>query len=220
MCSVLGVLTGISGVMQYQGQQAAADAQAKAYENQAAMAERNAQNEKRRQEQIADNYAAQDRKLQQRQRIHAGQVRAAAGAAGISSESGSPLDILSAGWDAYENDKITSLMNQRNENHDSRVTETNFNSQAASYRAAADNTRSVAQAQGLATILGTATAIYGTGAFDTAPAAANTGTFNNTFFSKAGPNTTAMFSPQSGYSFFTTKTFGKSPIKNIFFPYK
>lgn len=222
MCTVLAGLTALSGFMQYQGQKSAADARAAAYRSQAEMAERNAQIENRKQEQIADNYAIQDRRLRAKERLHQGQVRAAAGAAGISSEGGSPFDIMSAGWDSYEQDKMISLSNQRNENYNSRVAQTNFENRAASYRAAADNTRRVARVQGLSTILGTATAIAGTGAFDRAGSSASTftGTPGGSFSTPLAGNTTATFTTGNDYSFAPTKLYGKTLMPKTYFPYK
>jgi hypothetical protein len=219
MCSVLAGLTALSGYMQYQGQKSAADAQVAAYKSQAAMAERNAQIENRKQEQIADNYAIQDRRLRAKERLHQGQVRAAAGAAGIDSAGGSPLDIMSAGWDAYEQDKMISLSNQRNENFNSRVAQTDLENRAASYRAAADNTKRVARMQGLATILGTATAIAGTGAFDSLGSKAGS-SVSGTYSTPLAGNTTATFTAGQGYSFAPTNLYGKTLMPKTYFPYK
>lgn len=226
MCTVLAGLTALSGYMQYQGQKSAADAQAAAYRSQAEMAERNAQIENRKQEQIADNYAIQDRKLRDKAKLHQAQVRAAAGAAGIGSEGGSPFDILSGSWDAYQQDKLISLSNQRNENYNSRVNQTNFENQAASYRAAADNTKRVARMQGLATILGTATAIAGSGAFDkvgggsSASASSFSGTPGGSFSTPLAGNTTATFTAGQGYSFAPTNLYGKTLMPKNYFPFK
>ena len=161
MCSIMAGLTALSGIVQYQAQQDAADAQAKAYEAQARAAEQNARIENRKQEQVADNAARETEQLRQRQRLIAAQNRARYGAAGLSGTTGSPLDLLSASYDAYTLDKETALANQRNKNYDLRVSETNFLTEAANNRAAAENTRSAARTQGLMTILGTAASIYG-----------------------------------------------------------
>ena len=164
MCSVLAGLTALGGVMQYQQQQAQADAQAKAYEAQAQQEYQNAKTEGFRQEQIADKYARESEDLRRRNRIIAGQTRAQAGAAGLGM-AGSPLDILEAGNEAYNEDKMTLLSNQRNENYNSRVTQSNYIARGNSYATAAENTRSAAKWQGVATILGTAASIYGMGGF-------------------------------------------------------
>lgn len=225
MCTVLAGLTALSGFMQYQSQKSAADAQAAAYRSQAEMAERNAKIENRKQEQIADNYAIQDRKLRDKAKLQQAQVRAAAGAAGISSAGGSPFDILSGSWDAYQQDKMISLSNQRNENYNSRVNQSNFEYQAASYRAAADNTKRVARMQGLATILGTATAIAGSGAFDKVGGSSSagssfTGTPGGSFSTPLAGNTTATFTTGNGYSFAPTNLYGKTLMPKNYFPFK
>lgn len=190
MCSVLAGLTALGGVMQYQQGQAQADAQAKAYEAQADQARQNAATEGYRQEQIADKYARESEDLKHRQRIIAGQQRAQAGAAGLGL-TGSPLDILSAGYDAYNEDKMTLLANQRNDNYNRRVTQNNYIAQANSYKAAADNTRSAAKVQGMATILGTAASIYGLGGFGGSSSASSAAT--RSVSSQVGPNTTATW---------------------------
>lgn len=205
MCSVLAGITALSGYMQYQSQQAAADAQATAYERQAAAEQRNAEIENRRQEQIADNAARETEQLRSRQRIIAGQNRAQAGAAGLGM-AGSPLDILSAGYDAYMQDRATALSNQRNSNYESRVTESNYLNQAASHRAAASNVRDMAKSQGMATILGTAASIYGMGGFGGGSKAA--GNVGASTTSQVGTNTTASWTANSGYKFFPTNTPG------------
>ncbi len=181
MCSVIAgigaALTLFQGYSNYQAQksaiQAQADsqasylrAQAQADEANAQARERNAQVEARKQEQIADNYGAEQRKLRDRQRIAAGNLRATTGAAGLDF-AGSPLDIASSGQEAYWEDQATLLGNQRNDNYASRVTQSNFINEAAQLRTQSENNRNRAQATlddadrqigalGLTSILGTA----------------------------------------------------------------
>jgi hypothetical protein len=200
------------GVMQYQAQQEQADAQARAYERQAEAEEANARYERRAQEQIADNAARETENLKHRQRLIAGQTRAQAGAAGLSL-SGSPLDILSSGYDAYEQDKETALANQRNANFDKRVSESNFLNAAAGHRASADNVREAAKWQGAATILGTAASIYGNigGSGGSSAGSSSAGSSFNapkSISSSVGTNTTANWTLNSGYTFTPTKTVG------------
>lgn len=204
MCSVLAGLTALSGYMQYQSQQEQADAQAKAYEAQARADEQNARIENRRMEQDADNYAQKSRELQQRRRITEGQQRAQAGAAGIGM-AGSPLDILSSGYDAYTQDQMTLLSNQRNDNYNRRLNETNFLTQAAGHRAAADNVRSVAKTQGMMTILGTAASIYGMGGFG-GGGGSTAGSVAKSTTAPVGTNTTSSWTLQNGYNFMPTNT--------------
>jgi multidrug efflux pump subunit AcrA (membrane-fusion protein) len=204
-------LTALSGIVQYQAQQDAADARAKAYEAQARAAEQNARIENRKQEQVADNAARETEQLRQRQRLIAAQNRARYGAAGLSGTTGSPLDLLSAGYDAYTLDKETALSNQRNKNFDLRVRENNFLTYAANNRAAAENTRSVARTQGLMTILGTSAAIIGnigggssgggSGSASASGSGMSTGYSVPTSVSSNIGHTTANWNLGGGYSF-------------------
>lgn len=160
MCSVMAGLTALGGLFQYRQQQQQANAQASMYRAQAEAAEQNAKIENRKQEQIADNYAAQAEKLRSRRRLTEGSQRAQTGAAGLNF-GGSAMDILSSSNEAYQQDQLTLLSNQRNDNYDSRVAESNYEAQAASSRAAASNVKRAARWQGLSTILGTAASVYG-----------------------------------------------------------
>ena len=160
MCSVIAGLTALGGMMQYRQQQQAANAQAAVYRSQAAAAEQNARIENRKQEQIADNYAQQQRQLRSRQRLAAGQRTAAAGAAGLN-YAGSVADIGRSSLENYRDDALTLLSNQRNDNYSSRVAESNYISQANAANAAAGNVKRAARMQGISTILGTAASVYG-----------------------------------------------------------
>lgn len=160
MCSVIAGLTALSGYTQYRSQQQAANAQAAAYRAQAQAAEQNAKIENRRQEQIADNYAQQQQALRARHRLAEGQTRAAAGAAGLNI-GGSVMDILGSSGEAAQQDQLNLLNNQRNDNYNSRVAESNYINQANAANASAANVKRAARMQGLGTILGTAASIYG-----------------------------------------------------------
>mgnify|MGYP001161764350 FL=1 len=160
MCSVIAGLTALGGIFQYRQQQQQANAQAAMYRAQADAAEQNARIENRKQEQIADNYAAQADKLRSRRRLIEGSQRAQTGAAGLNF-GGSAMDILSSSNDAYLQDQMTLLSNQRNDNYNSRVAESNYEAQAANDRTAASNIKRAAKWQGLSTILGTAASVYG-----------------------------------------------------------
>jgi len=146
MCSVVaaigGLLTGLQGYASYKSQveaaEAQADSQASMYRAQAQAAEHNAKIESKKQEQIADNYGQQQRDLRARHRLNAGQVRAQAGAANLDM-SGSMLDILSSGQEAYDQDKLTLLTNQRNDNYESRAQEMNHRNEAGAARVAIQN---------------------------------------------------------------------------------
>jgi len=170
MCSVMAgigaALSLFQGYTSYQSQkeqiQAQADSQASMYRAQAAAAEHNAKIEAKKQEQIADQYGEEAKRLRARQRLSEGRVRAGAGAAGLDA-SGSIMDILSSGQEAYVSDQMTLLGNQRNENYSSRVQQSNYLNEAGSNRAAATNVLNDASRQISAlrtsTILGTASSM-------------------------------------------------------------
>ncbi len=167
MAGIGAALSLFQGYSNYQSQksaiQAQADSQASMYRAQAQAAEHNAQMEARRQEQIADQYGAEQRKLRDRQRIAAASIRAGAGAAGVDSSTGSPFDIQSSGQEAYWQDQMTLLGNQRNDNYESRVTESNYRTQGKNNRIAAQNVLDDADRQigalKINSILGTATSM-------------------------------------------------------------
>lgn len=160
MCSLVAGLMGASALLGYQQQVKQADNQASALRAQADAEEQNARIEGRKQEQIADNYAQEAKNLRSRQRLAQGAQRAQAGAAGIDF-SGSQQDLLSSSLQTYRDDQATLLANQRNDNYNSRVTQTNYLNAAAQNRAAANNVEDSARGQLLPTLLSTATSIAG-----------------------------------------------------------
>ena len=160
MCSIMAGLTALGGYMGYRQNKQAADAQAAAYNAQAQAAEQNARVEARKQEQIADNYAQEAKNLRARRRLAEGAQRASTGAAGLSF-AGSSMDLLSSSYDAYNQDQLNLLQNQRNDNYASRVAQTNYINQANAARASAANVKSQARNSVFSTILGTAASIYG-----------------------------------------------------------
>lgn len=174
MCSVTAGIIASSllsigtGYVNYQSQKEAIEAQAESqasmYKAQAEAAEHNAKMEAKKQEQIADAYGEKQRDIRRKQRLAEGALRANTGAAGLSM-SGSALDIAASGEEAYEQDKITLLNNQRNDNYNSRVTQSNYEREGKNNRAAAQNVLNDADRQIGAlkwgTILGTASSIAG-----------------------------------------------------------
>ena len=174
MCSVTAGIIASSllsigtGYVNYQSQKEAIEAQAESqasmYKANAQAAEDNARMEAKKQEQIADAYGEKQREIRRKQRLAEGALRANTGAAGLSM-SGSALDIAASGEDAYEHDKITLLNNQRNDNYNSRVTQSNYEREGKNNRAAAQNVLDDADRQIGAlkwgTILGTASSIAG-----------------------------------------------------------
>lgn len=160
MCSLAAGLLGAAGLFGYQQQVQQAEQQSNALKAQAQADERNAQIEGRKQEQMADNYAKDAKDLRNRQRLAQGAQRAQAGSAGIGF-SGSQQDILASSLSAYKDDQQTLLTNQRNDNYNSRVVQTNYLNDAAQKRAEADNVVSSAKAQLIPTLLSTASSIVG-----------------------------------------------------------
>lgn len=197
MCSVVAGLTALSGMMQYRAQKQQADSQASMYRAQADAAERNAQLENRKQEQIADNYAQKSLQLRSRQRLSEGAQRAETGAAGLGF-SGSSMDILSSGLDAYRQDQMNNLYNQRNDNFNSRVTESNYLAQAASARNAASNVQKAAKWQSIGTILGTAASVIGAGAGGGMSGGGKSETSFGDITTDAGHNVTATWKADTG----------------------
>lgn len=160
MCGVAAALTAASALIGYKQSVDAAEQQASAYRAQAEADERNARYENRKQEQIADNYANESRQLRTKARLAQGAQRAQAGAANIDF-SGSQMDLFSSSQQAYQQDQQTLLTNQRNDNFNSRVAESNFINSANAKRAAADNVVSNAKASLVPTLLSTAGSIVG-----------------------------------------------------------
>ncbi len=212
MCSIAAGLMGATALFGYQQQVRQAEDQASAYKAQAEADEQNARIEGRKQEQIADNYANEAKQLRSRQRLAQGAQRAEAGSAGIDF-SGSQMDILSSSLDAYKNDQATLLSNQRNDNYNSRVVQTNYLNDANQKRAAADNVVSSAKGQWLPTLLSTAASIAGmpsNSSSGTSTAATSSGAMGNAT-SVWGQNTVNKYSnfrsgANSGYTFTSSKT--------------
>lgn len=160
MCSLAAGLMGAAGLFGYRQQVQQAEQQSNALKAQAEADERNAQIEGRKQEQMADNYAKDAKDLRNRQKLAQGAQRAQAGSAGIGF-SGSQQDLLASSLSAYKEDQQTLLTNQRNDNYNSRVVQTNYLNDAAQKRAEADNVVSSAKAQLIPTLLSTASSIVG-----------------------------------------------------------
>ena len=203
MCSLTLALAGVTTGLQMAGQYQQSRAQASAYEAQSKAAEQqaeaarlqakyqqqqadaeyqNARIQNRKGEQIAEQYAQQQSKLDAKRRLVAGQQAAQAGASGIVGGIGSGLDIYNAGMDAWNQDTLNLLGNQRNAMYDNYLQEVNLrnagnamvaqsantNLQAKQYDAQAYNLRQQASAAKSAgnwamfgTLLGGAASMYG-----------------------------------------------------------
>lgn len=161
MCSITLALAGLTTGLQMAGQYQQSRAQAAAYEAQAQAANQqaeaarvqaeyqrqnaeaqyqNARIQSRKGEQIAEQYAEQQRQLDEKRRLIAGQNAAQAGASGIAGGLGSSLDIYNAGLEAWEQDSLSLLNNQRNTMYDNYVKEVNLRNAGNSMVAQAANT--------------------------------------------------------------------------------
>ena len=116
MCGVPAMMAAqlAQGIMQYKQVKQEAKAKAAMYQQQAQAAEQNAKISELRQDQIADKYANDQRKLDDRMRLMAGQTAAQAGASNMTL-TGSPLDILISSYGTYQDDSSQLLQNQRND---------------------------------------------------------------------------------------------------------
>ncbi len=216
MCSITAGLMGASALLGYQQQVKQAESQADAYRAQAAANEQNARIEGRKQEQIADNYAQEAKNLRSRQRLAEGAQRAQAGAAGVNF-SGSQMDLLSSGLEAYGADQANLLSNQRNDNYNSRVTQTNYLNAASQNRAAADNVVSSAKGSLIPTLLSTAVSIAGLQGNTASSTVANTASTTSSNFGNATKNWLSdnvgninLNSGKTNYSFNLNNNSGKN----------
>lgn len=174
MCGVVAGLTAaMTGLQmygqrqQYKAQEAAYNAQAQAADANAKIMEQNQRINDRKAENIADAYAYQQSKLDDKRRLVRGQIAAAQGASGLTGV-GSGLDILGASNEAYYQDSMNLLQNQRNDIYSNRIDNWNlenqkigYMNQASAYRSAAANAVQQGRLGMLSTLAGGALSIYG-----------------------------------------------------------
>lgn len=132
------------------------------YKAQAQTAQQNAAIVSKQREQQAEAYAQKQKQLNDRYRLAGGQARAAAGASGLTAD-GSIADILSSSEDAYMQDSLNLLQNQRNDSWNAYVNEVNYRNQANAYNSAAKNAVSAGKQKMFSTIIGGAANIYSKG---------------------------------------------------------
>lgn len=132
------------------------------YKAQAQTAQQNAAIVSKQREQQAEAYAQKQKQLNDRYRLAGGQARAAAGASGLTAD-GSVADILSSSEDAYMQDSLNLLQNQRNDSWNAYVNEVNYRNQANAYNSAAKNAVSAGKQKMFSTIIGGAANIYSKG---------------------------------------------------------
>lgn len=209
MCSITMALTGLMTGMQMASQHQQTKAAVQTAEAQAEAAEQNAKLQNRQGELIAEQYGQKQRELDNRRRLVQGAQRASAGASGIAAGSGSALDMYMATMDAWREDSVNLLENQRETIYDNYIKVGNYNNQASSYRSMADAAKTAGN-WGMA-----GTLLYG--AFSMLPglqgaggkAAATTGTAQTpTAASTYARATDTAFGGLSGY---VPKTVGNVP---------
>lgn len=155
-------LMGVQVASQLMGQRQQYKQQQRMYEAQAQTAQQNAAIISKQREQQAEAYAQKQKQLNDRFRLVRGQARAEAGASGLTAD-GSVADILSSSEDAYKQDSVNLLQNQRNDSWNSYVNEVNYRNQANAYNAAASNARKQGHQKMFATLVGSAANIYSKG---------------------------------------------------------
>lgn len=162
MCGVPAMMAAqlAQGIMQYKQVKQESKAKAAMYQQQALAAEQNAKISELRQDQIADKYANDQRKLDDRMRLMAGQTAAQAGASNMTL-TGSPLDILISSYGTYQDDSNQLLQNQRNDERSELFNQYNYENQVAGYKASAENAKTQGKLAGIATLLSTASSMYG-----------------------------------------------------------
>lgn len=199
MCLSVGMMMGLTA-LQGVSQIAAANQQAKAqqayYDAQAQAAEQNADIQAKKGEQIAEQYAYEQQKLNDRRRLVAGQQAAAFGAAGISGDMGTALDLSDSSFRAYRKDSNQLLSNQRNDQWSNYLGVVNYKNQANAARASAYNVKQQAKQQNIGTILGTAAGIFG--AYKNYGGSGKTGGSSNGGFVYQSPYQNNYTSPYSG----------------------
>ena len=206
MCSLTLALTGLTTGLQVAGQYQQSRAQAAAYEAQAQAAYQNAKIQNKKGEIMAEQYAQQQRDLDARRRLVTGQQTAAAGASGISSTVGSPLDVYTASMEGWGQDTVNLLNNQRNDEWSNYVGEVNYRNQGNAARA---NAKAAKQAGNLAmagTILGAASSMYGM-------RGTNTGSTGGSVYAGPGTGSAAYLTgapADSAFSAFTANSAGWS----------
>ena len=163
MCSLTLVLTGLATGLQAYGTYQQGKAQSEAYQAQADAAYQNAKIQNRQAEQIAENAAQEQRRLDNRRRLITGQQAAQAGASGIQGGIGSPLDMYAASMDAWNEDTQNALWNQRNNTYNSYVREVNYRNQGNAYSAQADAAKQAGTIGAIGNIIGGAATMFGMG---------------------------------------------------------
>ena len=248
MCSLTlaltGLTTGLSMASQYQqsrAQAASYEAQAQAAQQQAEAARlqakyqqqeaeaqyQNARIQNRKGEQIAEQYAEQQRQLDAKRRLTTSQQNVQAGASGIVGGLGSGLDIYNASMEAWNQDTLNLLGNQRNAIYDNYTQEVNlrnagnamvaqsantnlqakqYDQQAVNLKAQASAAKTMGNWAMIGTLLGGAASMYGMKGSGGGSSGASAGTVQTP--TAAPYQGVALDSAMSGISGYTPVTRG------------
>lgn len=202
MCSVTMALAGLTTGLQMAGQYRESRAQAAALNAQADAAYQNAKIQNRKSEQLAERYAQEQRELDNKRRLVAGQQAAAAGASGIAGGVGSALDVYTATNEAWKQDSLNLLSNQRSDTHDSYIQEVNYTNQGNSYRSQAKAAKQAGNWAMVGTLLSGAASMYGMktgGASSSGTGAVYSGTNTGASFITGQPAISALNAGRSGF---------------------
>lgn len=158
MCNPVAFLVASTAMQTVQARNESA-AQANMYNAQAKQAEMNKRISDRNQEQIAEQYLQERKRMDGQMRLIAGKNAAQAGASGLTME-GSPLDVLGAGYSSYQTDVNNWETNKNNDIYSEALRGVNFQNEANSSRAAAANAKQQGNLKMIGTLLSGASSYY------------------------------------------------------------
>ena len=175
MCHPVALLAAQTA-MQVAGQRAQTAAQVRMYQDQEKAALANQKISERRQEDIAEQYGREEKRLRGDMRLAAGQNAAEGGSAGLV-QGGSLMDVLGASYGGYLQDKQALLHNQRNDTYSEFTRGWGYGEEARQARTGAGYAKAAGRRAIVGTILGAASqyaglkAQLGSGAGAASPAA-------------------------------------------------
>lgn len=146
--------------MQVAGQRAETAAQVRMYQDQEKAALANQKISERRQEDMAEQYGREEKRLRDNMRLTAGQNAAEGGSAGLA-QGGSLMDVLGASYSGYLQDKQALLHNQRNDTYSEFTRGWGYGEEARQARAGAANAKAAGRRAMVSTILGAASQYAG-----------------------------------------------------------
>ncbi|CAJ0600728.1 unnamed protein product, partial [Cylicocyclus nassatus] len=164
MCSPTAAMVGVQVLKGYKDAKQINDqyvAQRRMYEAQERAVRQNSEIVKKANERVAENYARDQKKLNDRLKLVRGQQAAAAGASGISGNSGSLLDAASAANDEWRDASFDLLRKQREDTWANFVQAANYDAQANIYDSLEEQNKAARKKAMLGSIIGSAFSIYG-----------------------------------------------------------